>query len=215
MQLATRSDVFFCRLGQQVVFLDAARDRYFGTSPEIASAIMRAAEQCPKLPGDEALLEPLLADGLLVATCDEGRRLQPTSHSPARAEWGDWQRPPWMLVAQSLATQLRVAANLQRMGLAAMIRQRRAPKRCRQPRRRAAAIISAHRATDLILSANQRCLTKSLGLYELLRSAGYRPKLVIGVRDRPFAAHAWVELDDAVANDRIDHIALFQPILVL
>ena len=39
--------------------------------------------------------------------------------------------------------------------------------------------------------------------------------LVFAVMTRPFAAHCWVQLDETVLNDRLDHVRKFTPILVV
>ncbi|KFL46752.1 hypothetical protein IL54_2171 [Sphingobium sp. ba1] len=31
----------------------------------------------------------------------------------------------------------------------------------------------------------------------------------------PFSAHSWVEQDDLILDDRVDHVRRFKPILVL
>jgi hypothetical protein len=45
------------------------------------------------------------------------------------------------------------------------------------------------------------CFPRAVATYTLLRDAGAEPSLRIGVRARPFAGHAWVEVNgDAVAD---------------
>jgi len=46
------------------------------------------------------------------------------------------------------------------------------------------------------------CLQRSAAAVCLLKRRGFPGQLVVGVQPRPFAAHAWVELDGAVVNDR-------------
>lgn len=46
------------------------------------------------------------------------------------------------------------------------------------------------------------CLQRSAVTACLLRSSGIAAQMVIGVRSMPFMAHAWVEANDAVVNDR-------------
>lgn len=57
------------------------------------------------------------------------------------------------------------------------------------------------------------CLIDSLALAHYLLRGGGRPDLVIGVRDAPFSAHAWVVLDGEVVNDRLGQWSSYQPIL--
>lgn len=47
-----------------------------------------------------------------------------------------------------------------------------------------------------------RCLQRSAALLLILRLLGIPVEMVIGVQKVPFQAHAWVELDGAVINDR-------------
>jgi Transglutaminase-like superfamily len=46
------------------------------------------------------------------------------------------------------------------------------------------------------------CLQRSAAAVCLLKKYGFAAQLVIGVQHLPFAAHAWVELDGAVVNDK-------------
>jgi len=46
------------------------------------------------------------------------------------------------------------------------------------------------------------CLQRSAATACLLKKYGFAAQLVIGVQQLPFAAHAWVELDGAVLNDK-------------
>src|SRR2546430_7001814 len=45
------------------------------------------------------------------------------------------------------------------------------------------------------------CFPRAVAAYSLLRSAGARPVIYIGIRARPFAGHAWVEVDGCVVAD--------------
>ena len=46
------------------------------------------------------------------------------------------------------------------------------------------------------------CLQRSAAAACLLKKHGFPAQLVIGVQQMPFAAHAWVELDGLVLNDK-------------
>lgn len=50
------------------------------------------------------------------------------------------------------------------------------------------------------------CLQRSAACAYLLRRRGCPAQLVLGVRTLPFEAHAWVEVDGRVVNDRPEHI---------
>jgi hypothetical protein len=46
------------------------------------------------------------------------------------------------------------------------------------------------------------CLQRSAATACLLRKHGFPAELVVGVQHVPFLAHAWVELDGSVVNDK-------------
>jgi hypothetical protein len=62
-------------------------------------------------------------------------------------------------------------------------------------------------------SASNRCLFDSLVLAYFLRSHGVRCMFVMGVKSSPFAAHAWVQLNDQVLNSTPEFVRSFTPIV--
>lgn len=59
------------------------------------------------------------------------------------------------------------------------------------------------------------CLERSLVLYYELRRTGCSGVLRLGVRVFPFAAHAWVEVNGAPANELSERLKDFEPIFEL
>ena len=49
---------------------------------------------------------------------------------------------------------------------------------------------------------NVRCLQRSAAAARLLKKFGFVAEMVIGVQQLPFVAHAWVEVDGRVVNDK-------------
>jgi hypothetical protein len=47
------------------------------------------------------------------------------------------------------------------------------------------------------------CLQRSAVLVRMLRSNGVHAQMVIGAQKLPFKAHAWVEVDGQIINDRL------------
>jgi hypothetical protein len=41
---------------------------------------------------------------------------------------------------------------------------------------------------------------------------GIGSAVMFGVMTRPFKAHCWVQIEDVVLNDSLDHVRLFTPI---
>ena len=61
------------------------------------------------------------------------------------------------------------------------------------------------RAVDCACTVYPRqalCLQRSVAATRLLRDYGVRAMLVVGARKHPFRAHAWVEVDGLVVNDK-------------
>lgn len=62
--------------------------------------------------------------------------------------------------------------------------------------------------------ATDACLFNSLVLLDFLACHGLYPKLVFGVRMRPFHAHCWVQHEDTVLGDTLERVGQFTPIMV-
>jgi hypothetical protein len=61
------------------------------------------------------------------------------------------------------------------------------------------------RAMDIVCFCYPRrtlCLQRSAATVCLLRQCGVRAELVIGAQQTPFRAHAWVEVNGLVVNDK-------------
>ncbi len=56
-------------------------------------------------------------------------------------------------------------------------------------------LAKASRRVLFNLPGDSRCLFRSLTLMSMLERRGVPQRLVIAVRPRPFAAHAWIEVD--------------------
>jgi hypothetical protein len=64
-------------------------------------------------------------------------------------------------------------------------------------------------------TAKQHCLFDSLVLSVFLSLARQPCYFVIAVSTKPFLAHSWVQVDEAVLNDTVEHVQLFRPLLVV
>lgn len=59
------------------------------------------------------------------------------------------------------------------------------------------------------------CLYRSFFLLQFLRARGLDARWVFGVRSWPFRAHCWLQAEDLVLDDSLDHVAAFTPILTV
>jgi hypothetical protein len=62
-------------------------------------------------------------------------------------------------------------------------------------------------------TAQRRCLFDSLVLSIYLTRGMVPCTFVIGVANKPFLAHAWVQIGESVLNDTAEHVHNFKPIL--
>ena len=66
-----------------------------------------------------------------------------------------------------------------------------------------------------LFSHREKCLHDSLALLEFLARHGIFPDWVFGVRARPFVSHCWVQYEDMVCNDTVEHVSGYIPIMVV
>lgn len=217
-----------CAIDRQVVLLDLLQSRYLAVaaSPRL-SASVRGWPPCPEATAsdgrrDARLLQSLREQGLV------GERPLPTLPTPNHV-------PPCRSIA------LEPAPGVRGLGLPATLRIMRAAAIARwQLRHRNLAAISGdvqdrrqristtrrdlsidqlaavyHRLRPLLYTARDQCLLDSLALQRFLADTGHDSTWVIGIRARPFAAHSWLQSEDAVLNDHHERVRRFRPILVV
>ncbi|MDE1917864.1 MAG: lasso peptide biosynthesis B2 protein [Sphingomonadales bacterium] len=79
----------------------------------------------------------------------------------------------------------------------------------------ASSVAAALRGADLLLGANHHCLPRSICAMRLMLEHGLTPSMVMGVTEKPFEAHCWIELGPFVVADAPDRIMPYTPIFVL
>lgn len=194
----------WCKVGQRFIFLDIARDRYF--------ALVDGAQH--------AFLERL---GIEAAV--SWHQPQPL---PRPAHWRVPQRVshyigegPFRLadVAAAVWTQRRVEHRLLRTSFQTVLVELRhlAEQRTQDgsTKSETGSTVRAFEHARLLRSAADRCLPRSIALKLRLAKLRHRTHLVIGVKDRPFGAHAWVQHGDIVLNDSLEEVRRYTPILII
>jgi hypothetical protein len=218
MSLAFRSDIF-CRIVEdRAIILDLSGGRYF-SPPASASRVLAEREAGRSDIPECEELQPLMGRGWLIErsagalTNDFARwpvpqaALQPESdRAPRLAE-----------ILFSLLGQATVSWRLRRSSLAPFADRLRVKGRNLHETPDPSALdahLRAFAAADRIFSPHDRCLPRSIALAQVLIDAGHSASLVLGVRANPFAAHAWVQIRDAVVGDDLDRVRTYSPILV-
>jgi len=219
MPTGLRPGLSFCEASGHLVFLDIEADRYFSLarSAETSFRSLLRGSSGPALdrPVDEFLESGILVDG------PDGLPLAPCPRpAPVRAALLDrpLRRAPSLAVALALSSFLRARFHLRLAGFATVLNS--VTRRKLGPRREASdpAVIEAAAAAfhqcALLVRSHDQCLARSVALANWLAARGEEADLVIGVRVRPFAAHAWVQKDDLLLNESCDGVRGYTPILV-
>lgn len=221
MNYALAPGVSFCLVSGRLLFLDINRDRYFCLSPPAEEAFGRWVDGGTLNDAEHARLAGLTEHGPLRrsdAAC-------PPAAPPVLPVTGsvlDQLLPPAQpgAVAAAGVRLIDTAARLKLQGLGPLLRavMRRKARIAAGPQpadRLLAQTAAAFAALSAIAAAHDRCLVRSVAVARRLIAVGLRPELVIGVRLQPFKAHCWVQHGGRVANDRVEVVRPFTPILIL
>jgi hypothetical protein len=225
--------VYACRTDDGVVFLDAQRDRYFGLGGAAVSALPSlvrnwpsgdAGERSPRVPNAEVeqVANKLTERGLLCrGENDQGRTprtsvpLLAMDLPPAAVEAHRALRAiDWLYFASAC---LRALWLLKRQPLGSIASDVTAarPRESRLDVLEVFGLVQAfRRLRRLFFSEKDRCLLNALALVFFLRSYGYFPLFVIGVKTGPFSAHSWVQHEELLLEGDPASICHFVPILV-
>lgn len=197
--------VAWCRVNNQLVFLDVAHDRYFCLPEKRNAELIAGLEQAQSvdwcqpvtLPRPDQWVEPLRSSPDME---DGSFRLGEV----ARSLWMQ-RRVEKRLVATSLFDVLHATH-------ASLAKRANHSKRMNQAAR---ACVRGFEHARLIRTAADRCLPRSIALALNLAARDCPSQLVIGVKFAPFAAHCWVQHRADVLSDSVEEVRRYRPILIL
>ena len=214
-----RAGVSVCLFSDCALVLDIEADRYWRVGTRTA-ALLAAVERGSAASGDEVILDRLVSLRLVVAesthVCRHAVPVLPTACRSATEGARGSDRfslrltlsVAWWTLASRLSLRARPLTHL----VDALDRRRR--QRSRPPSGDLIDLAIAFQQHRRLVPLATRCLPDSLAVLAFLASRGHYPHLVFGVACSPFAAHCWVQHDDLVVNDAVDHAAVFKPILI-
>jgi hypothetical protein len=233
LRLATH--VRACHVGEDVLLMDLKRDRYRSVSAAASAGMHRVVHDWPAGPDNDrakdsgepphALAERLRAQGLLTES-PQSRQPDPPLLAAARSLDVQDMIPATAVAAGDLAA-LALAASNAALWLRFKSTEAHALETARSRRgsvrqgmetdtpRLHEAVAVYEKLRPLFFTAKDKCLLDSFALLHFLARRGLHPHLVVGVRPRPFRAHAWVQCADLVLNDRHERVARFTPILIV
>lgn len=223
MRYRLKEGLYHCIAGQNVVFLDLPKSRYFALS-SVGTQTFRKLKgrNGETFAGVEEALSSLINAGYLLEATDyepgfNNLGIEAPSGDVSRRTKGSFKLWPLLVALYSdLLASLRIRLSPLNSVLA------RSSKLARAKASEAQAIqheielwVSAFDRASLVLGRTNRCLARSLAMFSVLNARGVRAALVFGVRTEPFSAHAWVQYQDIVLNDTYEQINNYSPILVL
>lgn len=219
MNLALRDTVFGCISNGRAAFIDLETSSYFGAPEHLEQLLQKVVRQDELDADDLHQLKDLIDEGLLVETPTDDTKTSKLALPICELGHATFKLHGWE-IALACVSQIQAATILKFQRLDQIFRslkQASAQKRGQDAisntlMQRAA---MALRASEIIISSNDKCLRRSLALIIYLSHFRISAKLVIAVKMRPFGAHAWAQFDDTVLNDALDNIRAFTPILVV
>ncbi len=229
--------VFVCRDEDYIVVLDLKQDRYFALEAAKTAMLTAVVPGWPvagqrgtdAVVGDaaEAALRPLLRQGWLLEASTGAREATPVSvPRPETQLTGDGDG-----ASEKVGLRTLFAFVVASVFAKAALRLRPFDHVVRRVAQRKARYSNANEPLDLerarrlievfermrafLFSTRDECLHDSLAVLEFLARYRIFPTWVFGVRARPFAAHCWVQHEDVVFNDTVEHVSTYVPIMTI
>lgn len=229
--------VFVCADEEYVVVLDVKQDRYFTLEAARTAALAPllpgwparpaggSSGDGPELTADEAAA-PLLRQGWLLELPAASKEATPARLTSAQTELlGDAATESSRIGVRAVLNFVFAAvfAKLSlRFGSFERLIRRVAVRKAAHPGGNSFDVARARQLVDIfgrlrvfLFSHREECLHDSLALLEFLARYEVLPRWVFGVRARPFVAHCWVQYEDIVFNDTVEHVTSYTPIMVV
>lgn len=208
--------VGFCLAGDDLIFLDARRDRYLQLGGERRAAFERL---CAREPNDSDAMEGLIDTGLF------SRSETATAIAPVEVyvPTSDLAAAP---IARTRLASIAAAARALYWARKALLPGRLVAtldgfaeaKRSRSGDADdigLAALASVYGEARRWVPVPPRCLVDALALYRLSLRKGFAPTLIFGVRTNPFAAHCWLQSHSAVLTGTAEEAHNYRPVLAI
>jgi hypothetical protein len=206
----------FCEVGNDLVFLDLARDKYLalGGADRVAFDRLRRREA-----NDSDAIGRLVSTGLIA------RSDQPTAIAPTRVDvpsadlvhLGEGRIDPRMTISAAFA--LRWARRAMRPDRIAFTVAELAKKKrvlgVPGAENAATRLAAAYAACRWLNPIPPRCLIDALALDRIMLGHGLAVSLVFGVRTSPFNAHCWLQTPETILTGSAAEARNFTSIMVV
>lgn len=222
MGFELRNGISFCEVSERLLFLDIIADRYFCLQPHAELAFRNLLLGNSLDEAGRSSLASLLEAGTLLESEGNGVPHRFRLHPQATLSLLDKELPKasTIHIYGALIAILKARAGLRWRRLHRILRGVDLG-RISWPRTGAVDVYAIQEAatafegTSRILRSHDKCLSRSIALARYLAEKGLPADLVIGVKLRPFAAHAWVQSGRWLVNDRLDNVRNYTPIVAV
>jgi hypothetical protein len=227
-----------CPLLASTILLDLKRNRYFGIGTRETRALSTLALNWNEASGTGSEVEPLAPDAAIAmadALVDAGllSREAPADHaslcgapadlSGALTSAGhELSRETSLRLAHiaaflgALAWTRRALRSRSLYSIACELRDGKVSAGCAFDPQRAIELVGLfRRLRPHTFAARDRCLFHSLALVRFMSRHAVFPTWVIGVRAKPWGAHAWVQQDKLLLDANPEHVCEYTPILTV
>jgi len=222
MSLALAPGISFCNVDGARIFLDLDRDRYFSLGKAADAAFDALIEGRRSAEVDEKI-DYLVAAGILIEQ-EFGEAPRPCRGIAIdRAPLADEQTAdvaPTRVIRTALTLQL-AKRRYRREGLPRLWNRLKTRKEAEYTSLRVARaqelqeIAYRFEAAGRMVGSLNQCVPYSASIAQACLSAGIDVELVLGVKLRPFEAHAWTVANRTLLSDRLTTVAQFTPIAIL
>lgn len=214
MEYGLTQGISFALPGDQPIFLDRNKGRYFGLKPALARAFLALAT------GDREVSVDTVASlerrGVITSGTPAGG-IVPFSWRPLRSSLMETDlartASPGGVAATTLAM-IRARKNLRELSFNDNLS--RLAERKPHLAVRDAGVLAAASAEFIAcrryVPLRPVCLLDSIGLLEFLAARQCAADLVVGVGAKPFAAHCWVQQGEQALNETLLRVAGLAPI---
>jgi hypothetical protein len=223
-QYVLSNDLSYCRVGERLVFLDVASDRYFHLPYPMEHALVAYLDGvgCPTPDINELVERAILVEqaGTAIGRCPS---IEPAVRSAVEASL-----PPRNLRVSELmevfAIVLITRMKLKNSTLKSILDGLTADRHIQTavtkplaelPKQRISDAAAVFRRARLYVPIEMRCLLDSIAMARFLLRRRIHAHVVFGIAIDPFSAHCWVQADDLVLNDTVGNVTSHTPIRVV
>lgn len=223
MSLALAPAISFCQVDGTRIFLDLDRDRYFSLGETADAAFDALLGERRPTDADNETIQYLVATGILVEQ-EFGEAPRPCrgvaiDRAPL-AEDHSAHAVPTRVIRTAFALQLE-KLRYRKEGLPRLWKRLKARKDAERASLRPGGapeledIALRFEAAGRMVGSLNQCVPFSASIARACLSAGIDAELVLGVKLRPFEAHAWAVANRTLLSDRLATVAQFTPIAIL